>query len=376
MNIFTQFTNNIQDYNVGYKAIYYLIDKVLVLLTALLAAITIIVVNYRFLKINDSVFIETLAVLIVPILFLNFIALIFWLVKLKIWCLIPIIAIAFSYNYISCILNFTKDRSNVDDNNNCLKIASYNVHAFSQLDNNESLYQIASGLEQEKIDILAMQEFSVPNGITLDDVFKEFAFLPYRYIPKGETGNKSLAVFSKYPILNGKLTEFSATNNNFLWCDLSVNDKTIRLFNAHLQTTGYSQSSDYILLLKNSSLTDSATIDIAKTLTNRFLCNKKRRIAQATQLANIIDTTKTDALVCGDFNDIPLSDVYQIFSNRLNDGFKQAGNGYAYSYRVFMHTMRIDYIFNSKGLKSVSFYYPSWTYSDHNPAISIIKYDS
>ena len=75
-------------------------------------------------------------------------------------------------------------------------------------------------------------------------------------------------------------------------------------------------------------------------------------------------------LVCGDFNSLPSSYVYQtVKGEKLNDGFQTCGHGYMYTIRYFKHLLRIDYILHSSEFQGVDYFSPDLEYSDHNPVV-------
>jgi endonuclease/exonuclease/phosphatase family metal-dependent hydrolase len=77
--------------------------------------------------------------------------------------------------------------------------------------------------------------------------------------------------------------------------------------------------------------------------------------------------------VCGDFNDVPYSYVYNTMLGDLVDGFKECGSGLMYTFRS--RSVRIDYIFHSKSLKGITYYKLDQNYSDHYPVFMKIALD-
>jgi endonuclease/exonuclease/phosphatase (EEP) superfamily protein YafD len=78
-------------------------------------------------------------------------------------------------------------------------------------------------------------------------------------------------------------------------------------------------------------------------------------------------------IVCGDFNDVPYSFVYNTMLGDLVDGFKECGSGWMYTYRG-NKSVRIDYIFHDKSLKGLTYYRQDLSYSDHYPIYMKLEY--
>ena len=79
-------------------------------------------------------------------------------------------------------------------------------------------------------------------------------------------------------------------------------------------------------------------------------------------------------VLCGDFNDVPYSYVYNVLKGQLVDGFRECGSGWMYTYRGGMKKFRIDYIFFDPSFKGVNYYKRELTYSDHFPVFCKIAF--
>ena len=148
------------------------------------------------------------------------------------------------------------------------------------------------------------------------------------------------------------------SNNCSLWCDIDINDQTIRLFNNHLQTTEVSRNKRKLEKELRADDTDRAE-RAALTLADGLHENFKKRAAQAEHINQLISASPYPTLVCGDFNSLPSSYVYQtVKGEKLNDGFQTCGHGYMYTFRYFKHLLRIDYILHSPELNSTDYFSP------------------
>ena len=108
----------------------------------------------------------------------------------------------------------------------------------------------------------------------------------------------------------------------------------------------------------------------ALTLADGLHENFKKRAAQAEHINQLISASPYPTLVCGDFNSLPSSYVYQtVKGEKLNDGFQTCGHGYMYTFRYFKHLLRIDYILHSSEFQGVDYFSPDLEYSDHNPVV-------
>ena len=69
-------------------------------------------------------------------------------------------------------------------------------------------------------------------------------------------------------------------------------------------------------------------------------------------------------IVCGDFNDTPLSYAYNVLKGNLVDAFSISGRGIGVSF-VKIPILRIDYILHDPNLKSTNYKNHKQILSDH-----------
>ena len=97
------------------------------------------------------------------------------------------------------------------------------------------------------------------------------------------------------------------------------------------------------------------------------------RASQADSIAKLVAGFRGGGvIVCGDFNDSPLSYAHRVIGKELDDAFVQSGNGFGISYNQNHFYFRIDHILLSKNLESYqctvdktiksSDHYPIWCF--------------
>ena len=69
------------------------------------------------------------------------------------------------------------------------------------------------------------------------------------------------------------------------------------------------------------------------------------RAGQAITVANEKCSSEKPCILCGDFNDVPYSFVYNTMLGNMVDGFKECGSGFMSTFRG-KKPVRIDYIFH------------------------------
>lgn len=302
-----------------------------------------------------------------PILIVNGLFLIYWGFKLRVWALIPLIAIGININILVATVQFRfKDKPAYAKT---VKIATYNIHGYAQPDYNFTLKSIASFLKDENVDIACFQEYRETEQYPLDSIAKHFSFMPYAAAPRNDKNEIKLVIFSRFPIRTDSLIQFKDTGNNSMWADVEIEGETVRIFNNHFQTTNLNQSRREIGRIRSNGISDNEGKEAFNVVMSRLYKNSCKRAEQVNTIRSIMDTTKSSMIVCGDFNDTPSTHTYRKMSAGLKDGFKTCGKGFAYTYKSMYNLFRLDYIFYSDTFKGVDYYSPSLEWSDHNPVL-------
>lgn len=304
---------------------------------------------------------RAMCVYILPLLIIaNFLMLIYWLVRRRwLFSLIPIVTIACCIPYSGTIyqLSFDKPQENTEKG---LKIASYNVAMFGRETSGFMAQDILAEMRRQKVDVLCIQEYNEISGDKKNsESYKD-------YFPYMQVGREDMVIFSRYPIKAHKKMLFDETNNSAMWADIDVKGKAIRVFNIHLETTGINRT----LHSAGKMMVQNREVDTNKLLNaiwGNYTLGMMFRSGQAITIANEKRESEKPVILCGDFNDVPYSFVYNTVLGDMVDGFKECGAGWMYTYRSKHKPVRIDYIFHDESLKGISYYKTEMTYSDHYP---------
>ena len=310
---------------------------------------------------------RSLLVYVLPLLIIaNVVLLIYWLVLRRWhWALMPLITLLCCIPYSGTIYQFGDLDENAEKQAG-LKIASYNVALFGRETSGFMAQDILSEMKKQKVDILCFQEYSDQSGDKKNsDSYKE-------YFPYMVTGQNDMVVYSRYPIVRSKNIPFEMTNNSAMWVEVKVADQVIRVYNAHLETTGINSSLRRAAKLQNQGFNVENNA-LLKTIYGTYTIGMMARAGQANVLAMDMRESEVPIIVCGDFNDVPYSYVYNTMLGDKVDGFKECGSGFMYTFRGGDKKVRIDYIFHDKQFKGLTYYKKDISYSDHYPVFMKIS---
>ena len=273
-------------------------------------------------------------------------------------------------------------KSNIDNVKGKIKVMSYNVRLFDLYNYNKDWSLNFAGrnnmfslLKEETPDIICFQEYywDSTKAFNTTDTLLSFLVTHYTYIDFPVVVKKrhhyGIATFSKYPIYNKGVIRFpNNPSETAIWIDILKEQDTIRVYNAHLESIRLGkEDQEYVSSLTN---TEDEKLKNKQTLSGLLLKFKnsfQKRSEQSRILAKHIQESPYPVIVCGDFNDTPVSYTYHTVSNTLSDAFKTSGSGFGNSYNGFFPSFRIDYILYSSFFNSYNFTTIQKPYSDHYP---------
>ena len=277
-------------------------------------------------------------------LLVNFGFLCFWLLFRSKYALIP---------FVGFLVSFVPVRKYMPINikgeapEGSIKVLSYNTWNFgNQTDDAEGSNICLAYIAEQDADIVCLQE-AMPNGKNqeqIDSMLKPmYAYQDTTIHPKG--GN-CLMLLSKYPILSKELIPYESRGNMSVAYRLKIKDREVLLINNHLETTGLSlEDRKQFKQLALGKLQADTAEETSKLLIVKLAEATRKRAPEAEAVARYIDQHKgMSTILCGDFNDGPISYAHRTIAKNLTDCFVASGNGQGISYHHGGFFVRIDNI--------------------------------
>ena len=289
-----------------------------------------------------------------PILYLiNTLFLLYWITNKKKQFLSNIIILLIGTQYIQNYIGLNPKTTN----NETIKILTFNVRMFNTYDwiPNIKKDTIINYINQEDADIICIQEFYEDNK--KPNLNYKFSHVGYR----SDNNQLGLAIYSKFPQIN-KSNIIINNNNICIYSDIKIKKDTIRVYNMHLASNWFKQS-DYSFINnpKKETVRDGVT-----GIIERMKISYKKRADEAYVIRKNIEKSPYKIILCGDFNDTPVSYSYRNIKKDLKDSFYISGNGVGNSF-VNIPALRIDYIMHDHSLNSFNYKKKDIILSDHYP---------
>jgi endonuclease/exonuclease/phosphatase family metal-dependent hydrolase len=302
------------------------------------------------------------------LLLLNFIFIFIWAASRMRYWWYSTACILLGFGYLMSVfgIHFLKTKTS----NTSLKIVSFNLGSTLRYD--RTIQKLNDFLKKQDGDILCFQEYAqneeaFKNGVKAVEVSQ-------KYPHKMRMDGNSNVIFSKFPIIFKNIIPFDNPNggNGCNYADIKLSDnKIIRIYNVHLESNSVSGIADY--LTEKADFDKKATWGKILTMLKLVRRNAKKRANQAEKIAQHIASSPYPVIVCGDFNDIPVSYTYNVMSENLTDAFKTNGIGFGTTYSGNIPALKIDYILTDKKIIPLSFDIPDVRFSDHYPVVSSVE---
>lgn len=291
-----------------------------------------------------------------------------------------VVTLGFTWNQVSSTFQVRGASHEIPEisMDHSLNVMSYNVRLFdlyNWTEGSATRDKIFEFLADNPADVLCFQEFyhTDRKGVfeTRDTLVQFLGNKHFHEKYTHEMNGKQyfgVVTFSKYPIVNRGEMPFASDVNNFcIYTDVLVDEDTIRVYNAHMASIRF-QKEDY------KAIEEGPNKDEAIRLADRLKKAFVKRASQAEKIRAHMSESPYPVVVCGDFNDTPVSYAYNQLSADLNDCFIENGSGLGSTYIGAIPGFRIDYILHEPSLKNTWFYTHQQKESDHRPIQAVFEW--
>lgn len=261
-----------------------------------------------------------------------------------------VLLLCFSPYYFSFI-----SYDSAEESTNAIEVLSFNTSYFRAFSKSKEEYRSAEKKKNSqtminwvanfKGDIMCFQEYFYDKNVpvfTTNNQFEAKGFSNYYISSSDEKAgffNRSLAIFSKSPIVNqGEIFVDENLYNRGIFADIQLRGQTIRIINIHLHSNELKRHASIINILK------------------RYIRSSVTRQKQVNAVCDVIEKTDFPIILCGDINQTVFSYAYKQLSTLLENTFEERGSGFGATFnsnKLFF--LRIDQQFCSEAIKPLSY---------------------
>jgi endonuclease/exonuclease/phosphatase family metal-dependent hydrolase len=298
------------------------------------------------------------------LLVVNLIFIVLWTIIKPWFTLFSLLTILAGYPHIGNYLQLQGKQTTEKG----IRVTSYNVRYFmgnTAFPNKENADHILNFLRQNSADIICLQEVRLNKRQIFDINNTKITDISHMQLAHSSSEGGQLTM-TRFPILNMGEIRFKNSGNMIIFTDILIDSDTVRVYNCHLQS----------YRLRNAEINSIDSLDFEnrqeaeikyKKLGKKFRDALIKRAEQAASLREHLDQCPYPVIVCGDFNDTPVSFTYRTVRGDLKDSFTESGKGTANTYNGKLPSFRIDYILYSPKFTSYNFEVSSLDHSDHYP---------
>ena len=301
--------------------------------------------------------------------------LLFWLVVTwrKVW--IPIVGFLLAFQPVKTYMPLNP-RQEVPEG--AIKVLTYNVCSYGgNFKYDDAFERIVGYLDEQQADIVCLQEDV--------DSWRRYAFDYYRKVypyndttifVQNELSFNGMGIHTRYPILRKERIPYESLANGSVAYFLQVGDDTLLVVNNHLEGTHLSKEdrTRYKDMLRGDMQTDTVKAESIHIIDKLGQSAAKRAPEAEAVRRYISEHSQYPVIVCGDFNDTPISYARRTMAQGLTDCFIASGCGIGLSYNQKGFWVRIDNILCSSHFTPYNCQVDSKIdFSDHNPMMCWLK---
>lgn len=275
-----------------------------------------------------------------------------------------------------------------------LRVLTYNTCAMGQthLSRPDEPIPVLDVIRQSGADVVCLQEYAFTlsaGGHTeqrlraaLGQQYPHYDYLRYHYRKA-----MGIALFSRYPI---RVRERIDTSKDryfaSMYYELELPDgRRLAVVNNHLQSNAIKMADRRLADDMVEHFVADSLQRVREGMLRQLGRGFKARATQANQIARFLEAKRErrreagqaemiPTLVCGDFNDTPISYCYQTIRSGLSDAWEDAGLGPGITYNRHHFWFRIDHILHSAALRPLDIRVLSDVkHSDHYPMLATFQ---
>ena len=228
----------------------------------------------------------------------------------------------------------------------CIKVLSYNVCGYSGNKDYEKtcIDSICDYLKRQKAHIVCLQEDVNSSIPTMERMAEIFPFNDTVHINNSEKYPNSVGIHTRYPIIRKERIPYKSEANGSVAFFLKIGKQEVIVINNHLESFHLNPNDrqNYKDILKGEMGSQEMKAE-TRTLIKKVSDAMAIRAPQADAVHRYIEAHKNyPIIVCGDFNDTPISYVRHTIAQDLTDCYVETGTGAGISYNQKGFSFRID----------------------------------
>ncbi|MCR5678995.1 MAG: endonuclease/exonuclease/phosphatase family protein [Prevotella sp.] len=230
----------------------------------------------------------------------------------------------------------------------CIKLISYNVAGYGgNYRYDQAMDTIFSYLRQQDADIVCIQEDMTSKFNPVEQFPSLYPYNDTTLLTSATSEMKNvLGIHTRFPIIRKERIPYTSVNNGTVAYYLNVRGKTVIVINNHLESTHLSSDDrQRYRAMINGDMDGESSEAQSRAIIEKLGDAMTIRAPQAETVHRYIEAhNEYPIIVCGDFNDTPISYTRRTIAQGLTDCYVEAGMGAGISFNQKGFSFRIDHI--------------------------------
>lgn len=310
-----------------------------------------------------------------PMLAVNVLFVVVWLLMRRWPFLVSVAAIALRWSFVGLTLQVggTSKVPSADEHQQMFTLMTYNVHLFGGVEGNYSqsdtnALRFLDLVRAERPDILCLQEYAAPRRIAVTDSLMLLGYNHYYGTHTTKAGVPyGSVVFSQLPI-----TFVKRIDGQKLMVEMHRDGRALRVVCLHMGSYRFDEADrEEIERIRHGEVNDSTSRRTLSKVKETILSHERE---WTTNISPLVADCKLPLVVAGDLNDVPTSWLHARLDDRLSDTFRDRGSGLGFTYNGGFPPVRIDGVFRSADLRTLSHRRIRTDISDHYPVMVALEF--
>lgn len=319
---------------------------------------------------SQSVVPSALAFGYLPLLAANVLMIVLWLLLRRWTWLLSAAVIVLRWGTLVTFLQLTGTSKvpPAEEHPARITLMTHNVHQFQGLQNqpqqSDSIASLFLALvDEHRPDVLCLQEYAAPKTLAVTD---SLTLMGYNHYYGAHTTRGGVpygtVVFSRLPI-----TYVNRMDSEKLLVEMHLDGRRFRVCCVHMDSYRFDAADrEEIERMRHGEVQSSSRRTLGK-VKETILSHEKEWVES---LRPVVTASSLPLVLAGDLNDIPGSWLYRQISHELADAYCEQGRGMSITYNGGFPRFRIDMVFHSEGLNTLSYRRLKSDLSDHYPVLT------
>lgn len=317
-----------------------------------------------------------------PMLLANVVMILIWVLLRRWEVLLSMMAIGARWVMVPLMLQAggTSKVPSLEEHPYRMAVMTYNVHQFKgngidEVKTDSIARCFVSLIRNEQPDVLCLQEYAAVKDVSVTDSLMLLGYNHYygAHTTKGGVPYGTV-LFSKIPI-----TYVKNLDNEKILVELMNEGQRLRVVCMHMDSYRFDNVDlETMERMRHGEMKEDDR-RMFKKIKETILCHEDE---WNKALSPVISESTVPTILAGDLNDIPLSWLYHQITRYMTDTYTEQGNGLGRTYKMFDNgtplssmSFRIDMVFRSEGLRTLSYKRIKTRLSDHYPVMATLEFE-